>query len=152
MRTKDYLKQYCELCGKVERYRERIEQIEASLLKSINLDGLPHGTGTSDPTQQIAIKLSEVRSKLNIAMMEAELTRQTIATEIEEVENPIYRELLYSRYILGETRLTKWEDVTDRISKGRENRYDTKHVMSYMHDQALKAFEKARNRSALNNF
>lgn len=144
MNTKEYLRQYRTLCGKIERFNERIEQIEASLQRSVNIDGLPHGTGTSDPTQQTAIKLADIRAQLKRATMEAELTRQTIATEIESVEDPIYRELLYSRYILR----LNWEDVTDRISRGRRNRYDSKHVMSYMHRNSLKAFEKVRNASA----
>lgn len=156
MNTKDYLIQYSELCEKIQNYQERIEQIEASLTKSIQLDGLPHGTGTSDPTQSTAIKLADISTRLNAARMEAELTRQTIASELEKVENPLYRELLYLRYLkngIEEKRhLMKWEDVTDELSKGRDNRYDCKHVMSYMHGKALKAFEKARNRSTSNIF
>lgn len=145
MNTKTYLKKYESLSGKVERLRERIEQIEASLQGSIKLDGLPHGTKTSNPTLETAIKLANIRSKLNIAMMEAELTRQTIATEIEEMENPKYRELLYSRYIL----LMKWDDVAERVSKGRANEYEITHVKGYMHSQALKAFEETRNARTL---
>ena len=38
MTTKEHLKQYRTLCGQVERYKERIEQIEASLNKSLELD------------------------------------------------------------------------------------------------------------------
>jgi len=148
MNTKEYLMQYRILSGTVKRLSERIEQIEASLTKSIQLDGLPHGTGTSDPTQSTAIKLADIRTKLNSAMMEAELTRQTIASEIEEISNPLYKELLYSRYILSLT----WEEVTDRVSEGRTNRYDSKHVMSYMHGEALKTFEKTRNASLSTNF
>lgn len=145
--TKDYLRQYQKLCGQVARYGERIEQIEGSLQKSINLDGLPHGTGTSDPTQQTAIRLAEIRTKLKEALLEAELMKQTIANEIEEVDNPRYRELLYSRYILCLT----WEKVADRVSIGRKKEYEVTHVKGWMHSEALKAFEKARNRSTSNN-
>lgn len=138
MNTKEYLRQYRTLCGQVERYKERIEQIEASLNKSLELDGMPHGTSTSNPTQDTAIRLAMIRSKLQTALIEAEFTRQTIAEEIEKVEVSTYRELLYSRYIL----LLNWEEVTDRVSIGRRERYDSKHIRGYMHGQALREFER----------
>lgn len=140
MKTKDYLNQYKDLAGRIERDQERIEQIEASIQKSIDLDGLPHGTGTSDPTKDTALKLVEIRARLKANVIEAEYLKQTIADEIERVRNPQYKELLYSRYI---KRLT-WEDVTDRVSRGRKERYDSKHIRGYMHGQALREFEKCR--------
>ena len=66
--------------------------------------------------------------------------RQTIADQIEDMRTPAYKELLYSRYIL----LLTWEGVTDRVSERRKERYDTKHIMTYMHSQALKEFEEIR--------
>lgn len=141
MNTKEYLRQYRTLCGQVERYKERIGQIEASLNKSLELDGMPHGTSTSNPTQDTAIRLATIRTKLQTALIEAEFTRQTIAEEIEKVEVSTYRELLYSRYIL----LLNWEEVTDRVSIGRRERYDSKHIRGYMHGQALREFEEVIN-------
>lgn len=140
MTTKEYLKQYRNLCGKVERYRERLEQIEASLNKSLELDGMPRGSNTGNPTEETAIKLADIRSRLSAALINAEYMRQTIAEEIEKMNTATYKELLYSRYIL----LLTWEDVTDRVSEGRKERYDVKHIMTYMHSQALKEFEEGR--------
>ena len=137
MRAKEYLIQYKILKGKLRRYEDRIEQIEASMQRSVNLDGLPRGTKTTDPTKDIAIRLAETRTKLSQAIIEAEDTRQRIAQEIELVDRTEYKELLFSRYIM----LLPWEDVTDRVSYFRKERYDTKHVMGYMHSEALKAFE-----------
>lgn len=140
MNTKDYLKQYRKLCGKTRRYKERIEQIEASLNESLEIDGLPKGTKPGNPTQDTAIRLAEIRTKLKEALVEAEYARQKIAEEIEQMDTPTYKELLYSRYIL----LLTWEEVTDRVSEGRRERYDAKHIMSYMHSQALKEFGRIR--------
>lgn len=140
MTTKEYLKQYRNLCGKVERYRERLEQIEASLNKSLELDGMPRGSNTGNPTEETAIRLADIRSRLSAALINAEYMRQTIAEEIEKMTTATYKELLYSRYIL----LLTWEDVTDRVSEGRKERYDVKHIMTYMHSQALKEFEEGR--------
>lgn len=141
MTTKEYLMQYRILVGRIRRYRERIEQIEASLQKPLQLDGMPKGTTTGDPTSTTAIKLAEIHDRLKKSADESELLRETIADEIEAVNNPIYQELLYSRYILCLT----WEEVTDRVSRGRKDRYELKHVMGYLHGNSLKAFEKAKN-------
>ena len=136
MNVKEYLKQYKILTGKVRRYEERIEQIEASLQRSMDLDGLPKSTKTSDPTKETAIKLATIHEKMSSAVLEAEMARQLISDQIELVSRHEYRELLYSRYIL----LLPWEDVTDRVSIGRKERYDVKHIMGYMHAEALRAF------------
>ena len=127
MTTKEHLKQYRTLCGQVERYKERIEQIEASLNKSLELDGMPHGTSTGNPTQETAIQLAMIRTKLQPALIDAAYMRPTIAEEIEEMETSTYKEL------------------TNRVSIGRRERYDLKHVMGYMHGQALREFEEKRN-------
>lgn len=140
MTTKEYLKQHKNLYFKVERYRERLEQIEASLNKSLELDGMPRGSNTGNPTEETAIRLADIRSRLSHALIEAEYMRQTIADQIEDMRTPAYKELLYSRYIL----LLTWEGVTDRVSERRKERYDSKHIMTYMHSQALKEFEEIR--------
>lgn len=142
MTTKEYLNQYNSLSKDVNRYQSRIEQIESSLNKAIELDGMPRGTKTGNPTMETALKLSAIRSKLNIAMMEAELTRQTIADEIERMTTPIYKELLFNRYLVYPR--PTWERITDILSEGRRDRYESKHVMGYMHGQALKEFERMR--------
>ena len=140
MTTKEYLNKYRVLCGEIERDKERIEQIEASLQKSINLDGLPHGTKIGDPTKDTALKLVDIQDRLKREVMDAELMKQTIADEIEQIKTPRFKELLYSRYIL----LLTWEDVTDRVSGNRKERYDSKHIRGYMHGEALREFERCR--------
>jgi hypothetical protein len=142
MTTKQYLNQYKKLKTQIERDRERIAQIEASLNKSLELDGMPHGTKASDPTADVAVRLADIRDRLKRRILEAELIRQTIAEEIEQIETPAYKELLYERYLVYPA-LT-WEAVTDRVSEGRRDRYESKHVMGYMHGQALKEFERMR--------
>lgn len=146
-KTKKYLKEYETLTGKIERCRERIEQIEASLQRSVELDGMPRGTRTGNPTQDTAIKLASIKARLILITMDAELTKQTIADEIERMETPTYKELLYSRYI----KLMTWEEVTDRVSIGRKERYDSKHVSGYMHDRALREFERSNDDSKRNS-
>lgn len=140
MSTKEYLKRYKFANDKVRRIEERIERIEATLPRPSGLDGMPRGFSLSDPTQETAIKLADLRIRLEQEKTECEYLAQRIADEIECVERSEYRELLFARYIM----LLPWEDVTDRLSLDRKERYDTKHVSGYMHGEALKAFERAR--------
>ena len=136
MTTKEYLNQYRDLSRKAARLKERLLLIQGS--NSVNIDGLPHGTKIGDPTKDTAIKLAEIRGKLNVALCEAALKCQIICDQIENMQTPRYKELLHSRYVL----LMSWEDVTDRLSLNRRERYDSKYVMSYMHERALDEFRR----------
>lgn len=134
MNAKAYLRQYADLVRKIERYKERIEGIE-NVLKGINLDGLPHGSSIGDPTKNAALNLALLEEQLQLAILEAEQTRQEIADNIEQMPTQKYKELLFDRYLL----LMRWEDVTDEMNffrRGKE--YEMKHVMGYMHGKALK--------------
>jgi hypothetical protein len=146
--AKTYLGKYADLVGKIKRYEERLAMVNATLEnKSTELDGLPRGTKTSNPTEKAAIQLIETKEKLQSYLLVAETMRQQILDEIELIPEPIYRELIYSRYIL----LMTWEGVTDRVSdvrrtrrKGKghsDERYSVSHVMGPMHGRALQSFE-----------
>ena len=148
MDAKTYLGKYADLDGKIKRYEERLAMVNATLEnKSTKLDGLPRGTKTSNPTEKAAIQLIETKEKLQSYLLVAETMRQQILDEIEMIPEPIYRELIYSRYIL----LMTWEGVTDRVSdvrrtrrKGKghsDERYSVSHVMGPMHGRALQSFE-----------
>ena len=141
MNVKTYLNQYKQAYGRVRRYEERLGQL--SYLKAITIDGLPRSTKTGKPTELNAIKLADIRDNLKRLINEAELTRQKIADEIEQLEDPRYKELLFSRYIM----LLPWEDVTVRVSMScRPNKfYDVKHISGPMHYNALKEFERRIN-------
>ena len=136
MNAKTYLRQYKELEARVRRYRERIEQIET--LKGIDLDGMPRGTSLGDPTKNAALNLALLKESLGYAIIEAEETRQRIASLIEKMKDPKHKELLYSRYLL----LLPWTEVVERLNIFRPGReYELKHIIGYMHMQALKEFE-----------
>ncbi len=140
MTAKEYLSQYREARAKVDRYRERIEQITESIdSMSMRYDGMPHGRNISSSTEKKAIKLAEAKTKLSDMVISAELIRQEIADEIEKVEGHTYKDLLYARYIKTMT----WVEVTDYVSRYRAERYDEKHVRGYMHAEALKKFSEA---------
>lgn len=135
MNVKYYLQRYRKAKERAERYRERIAQIE-NTLKGVNLDGMPHGTNLSDPTQTAALNLALLKEQLQFAVLESEKTCQEIAANIEKVENPQFCELLYCRYIL----LLSWNDTAERLRTRRlGSDYDVKYVCGDMHRRALSA-------------
>ena len=135
MNIKYYLLRYKKNKEKAERYRERIAQIE-NTLKGVNLDGMPHGTNLSDPTQTAALNLTLLKEQLNLAILEAEAVCQQIASEIEKMPTPQFCELLFARYVL----LLSWNDTAERLRTRRNCDYDIKYVMGDMHRRALIEF------------
>ena len=137
MNTEKYLLKYADCVKKVERYEERIEQIE-NTLKGVNLDGMPHGTALGDPTRTKALNLAILREQLDYAKVDAEEMRQQIADNIEKMKTPKYKELLFDRYLL----LLPWEDVRRKMDAYRPGReYELKTVMGPMKWQAIRELE-----------
>lgn len=135
MNVKSYLLRYKKYQDRVNRYKERIAQIEDTM-KGVNLDGMPRGGSLSDPTQIAALNLTLLKEQLGFSIIEAENLCQKIVEEINMMENRQYSELLYSRYIL----LLPWNDVADRLRARKNKEYDIKYVMGEMHGRALQAF------------
>ena len=99
---------------------------------------MPRGTSLGDPTKNAALNLALLKESLGYAIIEAEETRQRIASLIEKMKDPKHKELLYSRYLL----LLPWTEVVERLNIFRPGReYELKHIIGYMHMQALKEFE-----------
>lgn len=137
--TKQYLQGYRNATNKANRYRERIAQIENTLL-AVNMDGQPRGGGLGDPTMRAAVSLATLKEELKAAEIEAQTLAQRIADEIERVPDEKSRELLFCRYIL----LMRWEDVARTMNKFRPfQEYETKHITGYLHQKALRDFEEA---------
>lgn len=140
MNVKEHLNQYRIARARVERCKERLRQIQESIdSHSTEYSGEPKGTKISDPTAVNAIRLAEMERKLRETLQSAEVLRQQIADEIEQVDGVIYQELLYSRYVLG----LNWSEVAWRVSalRGSHVPYDEKHVRGYMHAESLRRFE-----------
>lgn len=137
MNVKAFLSQYSDRYEKVRECERKIERIEASMYRAADYSIPSHRSVISDTTQAIALKLAKAQSDLRSTIIEAEEIRQMIADKIEEIKSSELKDLLFARYLL----LFPWEAVNDWMSNNRSNRYDTKHVMMYMHRKALKELE-----------
>lgn len=107
MTAKQFLKQYEEANYKaLQHKREYEKQLELIGSVSIKMDGMPHGSGISKPTEEDALKLADKALRWREAEIEAIRIRQTVYEMIADVPG-IEGKVLYERYI----NLHKWEEI-----------------------------------------
>lgn len=104
-----YLRKYEDAVNQIRRcedeYKLEMLQIDAIRSSSDN-DGMPHGTGISNPTAAKAEKLSNKAMRLVDAKLKAIEVRQEVFDTIMEVGG-FEADVLIERYV----NLQKWEDV-----------------------------------------
>ena len=109
MTAKEFLKQYEYADRRAKRlraeYERELEMIDAVRSLSNN-DGMPHGSGTSKPTEDKAIKLVDKRMKYLDKEMEAIEIRQKVFDVVNSIDG-VEGDLLMERYI----NLRKWEEI-----------------------------------------
>ena len=141
MSAKEYLERYKVALQRQRQYEERVEMV-TTFLKGIDMDGQPHGTNIGKPTEDIAINLALLKEQLTYAKAEAEMIRQEIASQIDQMEDVKSKELLYCRYVL----LLPWSRVCRRLDVLRPGKeYELKSVIGYMHRKALREFKETIN-------
>ena len=110
MTAKEYLKQYEELYKRAQRYKaeyvNELDQIDAIGSTLSNDAGMPHGTGISKRTEDIAIRLADKALEYQNVALQAIEKRQEVFETIADIKGS-EGEILYERYI----NLHKWEEV-----------------------------------------
>lgn len=107
MTAKQFLRQYEEANNKaLQHKREYEKQQELIGSVSVKMDGMPHGSNISKPTENDALKLADKAMRWKVAELEAIRIRQTVYEVIADVPG-IEGQVLYERYI----NLHKWEEI-----------------------------------------
>lgn len=136
--AKNILLLYKKKYNEIEKLRDKIRDIEESITPTIRNDLPPARSYTGSPTEQAAVNLADLKTKLIIKNARAELMRQMICDLIEEMTSPTNKEVLFARYML----LLPWKEVIKRLDTYRPGKeYDLKSVMGYTHRNALKEFQ-----------
>lgn len=105
--TKDILNDYQGLLLEEKQLQEQLEIWEAKAASAGgNLDGMPHGSGTSDPTAGYAVKITEIKDMLEIKRVEIANELLRIETAIDGLR-PFYRYIMREYYIYDK----KWEQI-----------------------------------------
>ena len=79
---------------------------------SPNWDGMPHGTGVSNPVEKMVSKKWALEQRYRAKLAELLAAQESIEDLIEGLETPTERDLMRYHYIDG----LKWEDVCVRIN------------------------------------
>lgn len=127
MTAKQFLKQYEEANNKaLQHKREYEKQMELIGSISMKMDGMPHGSNISKPTENDAIKLADRAKKLIEAEKKAVQVRQEVYEVIADVPD-IEGQVLYEKYI----NLCSWAETADRL-------HYTVRGVQYAHGRALR--------------
>ena len=119
MTVKEYLRQY-EAAERIAKrlkteYDEQVLMID-NIKSPSNTDGMPHGSGISNRTEQSALRLLETAERYKDAEVEALKKRQQVFKLIWNVPG-LKGDILYERYI----NLKRWDDIADLLHVSRRH-------------------------------
>ena len=112
------LKSYLSLCREIEILRQERAELLNGGLGAVSNDGLPHGSGTSDPTAGTAARAAKIAAELSQKLNECIDLRLQIEQAVNALNEPRERELMRRRYIEGQ----RWEQVAYEMN------YTLRHV------------------------
>ena len=105
--TKRELSKYYHLSNEIKDIEEQISELSNSLIGSPILTGMPHGSGTSNPVEQKASLLINLKNKLEKRRAKALQELIKIETYIANIENTEVRLIFTKRYI----QFKQWDDI-----------------------------------------
>lgn len=103
--VKHRLGEYRAIKAEQRQIQRQIDDLDGAP-GGVNLDGLPRGSGTGDPTGAIVVKRDSLREAYKEKLAELLEAQRRIEAMIEGLE-PVERSLLRHRYIEG----LSWEGV-----------------------------------------
>ena len=107
MTVKEFLRQYEEAERKARQHKaEYDKELELIGSLSVKMDGMPHGSNISKPTEEAALKLADKALTWKMAELDAIRIRQIVYDTIHDIPG-IEGQVLYERYI----NLHKWEEI-----------------------------------------
>jgi len=109
--TKNELSQCNWLNRKIEQLKTKLEELEDSEIKPINLTGMPSGGGISDHTAKIATERAETERLISLKREEYMIERARIERYIDTVEGERMQDILRLRHINGLT----WRQISQEM-------------------------------------
>ena len=109
--TKNELSQCYWLNRKIEQLKTKLEELEDSEIKPINLTGMPSGGGISDHVAKIATERAETERLINLKKEECMIERARIERYISTVEREGMQDILRLRHINGLT----WRQISQEL-------------------------------------
>lgn len=138
MTAKEYLLQIKQLNAQIKNVEDEIHSLRE---KEISIrtswpDGQPHGSGTTDPTGEMAVRLADQLLDLEETSLRLQTAlwrkRNEILETLGKVKTAEHNRLLYLRYVQSET----WEQIAVDMH------YTYQWVAGPLHGNALLELEK----------
>lgn len=111
---KKRLKRYRAIQRERQHLQDEIERVEATLdgLKSPSWDGMPHGSGVSDPVLQAVERYNALLGRHRAQEADLAAALVEVETMIASLDSPTERDLMRLKYING----LPWEEVCVAIN------------------------------------
>ncbi len=109
--TKRELSKYYHLSNEIKEIEEQINELSNSLIGSPILTGMPHGSGISNPVEQKASLLINLKNKLEKRKNKSLQELIKIEVYIASIEKSEIRTLFTKRYI----QFKQWEEIADEM-------------------------------------
>lgn len=133
MRAKEYLKKLWELNRDIDRKQSNLDQLRemSTRVKGYAYDKERVQTSARNTSEDLIIKIIDLERDITEEIDTYVDYNVKVSSQIEEMENTHYRDILFKRYVLGES----FKDITTELHLS----YD--HVR-HLHGYALLEFEK----------
>lgn len=135
MTAKEYLSEVQRLQTIIEQKQERIKEIRerVSTVQAVRFDlEKVQGSRQTDRIGEAVAKIVDLETELENDVMNILCYRHEIINQIHKLDNPLYMQLLFKRYIEGK----------DFKTIARETKFAYDYIKA-IHKPALKAFEVA---------
>ena len=110
--TEKELNQLHYINKEIEVLKLQLDELKSrSLIRGQELTGMPHGSGTSDKTAQIAVAIREIEELYEIKLRELYLVRSRIERYINTIEDGELRLIVRLRCINN----MRWEDIASEV-------------------------------------
>ena len=108
LNAREYLEQYKFIEARVNILQAEVERLRTDAEgMSINLDGMPKGSGRGSKFERLAIQLAECEARLQGELSDLWRLRIDIIENLNKLADHKHQTLLYGRYIEGKT----WETI-----------------------------------------
>ena len=124
--TRQRLASYVSLKMEVENQAERLVRLknEAEMPAAKQSDVSKHTQGNGDRLERAIIRYMEYKDRITPKIQEIKVEMREIENAIDDVPDPLEREVLRLRYIDGEyCRLMPWKDVAAQLFGDNDERH-----------------------------
>ena len=110
--TKNELQQVFYLNKELKMWKKEREKLEERIGSSGKwIDGMPRGSGTGDPTGNLASEIANCKMMISCKEMEIQIQKNRIIRYIDGIDNSVLRQIIFYRCVA----LKPWNHVAAEI-------------------------------------